>query len=341
MKRTLILLLNITMLYMVLCSCDQPVDNTIEIPSPEVTAGGEAISTHGKGEDTTIPSDEGDKIKGGSEGVSYDNVAVVLDTVVDVFREPDITSERVTQAIFNQPVTILEEKDSWVKVKVVDGYTGWLRSKYIDRDCSSIMKENFTDKAVVTEKTQKVYSGAGGGVTLKDVVMGTELYIKNKKDRYFEVVLPGNITGWIETKGTIKVPVESPIPKTSAQDFLATVKKFMETQYLWGGVSAWQGLDCSGLVYICSRINGVNLPRDADMQYDFIKTGPQNTGGLKPGDLLFFSSNEDLANVSHVGIYLGEDQFIHASQSAGKVTYGSINSEYYKKRLKGIRRIFE
>lgn len=331
MKRTLIFLIVLTIFCVVFCGCDQPVDNTIEIPSPKVTAGGEAAS----------PSDEGDDKNESPVEVSYENIAVVLDTVVDIFREPDITSERVTQAIFNQPVTILEEKDSWVKVKVVDGYTGWLRSKYIDRDCSSIMKENFTDRAVVTEKTQKVYSGAGSGVTLKDVAMGTELYIKNKKDRYYEVALPGNITGWIETTGTIKVPVGSSIPKTSAQDFLATVKKFMETPYLWGGVSARQGLDCSGLVYICSRINGVDLPRDADMQYDFIKTGPQDTRGLKPGDLLFFSSNEDLSNVSHVGIYIGEDQFIHASQSAGKVTYGSINSDYYKKRLKGIRRIFE
>jgi len=40
-----------------------------------------------------------------------------------------------------------------------------------------------------------------------------------------------------------------------------------------GGVSSWEGVDCSGLVYICSRINGVDLPRDADMQFEFIKTG--------------------------------------------------------------------
>ena len=173
-------LLFLMMFYMVLCGCDQPVDNTIEELSPKVTTGKEV----------SYSSDEGYDIKDSSVGVDYENIAVVLDTVVDVFREPDITSERVTQAIFNQPVTLLEEKDSWVKVKVVDGYTGWLRSKYIDRDCSSIMKENFTDRAVVTEKTQKVYSSAGGGVTLKDVVMGTELYIKNKKDRYFEVALP-------------------------------------------------------------------------------------------------------------------------------------------------------
>lgn len=271
----------------------------------------------------------------------YKDKAVVLDTVVDVFREPDLGSERVTQVIFNQPVTVLEENEVWTKVKVVDGYTGWLKSKFINKDCASIRKEGFTARAVVTGKTKKVYSRRGGGVTLKEVVMGTELYIKGEKDRYYEVVLPKNVTGWVDSKDTIRVPVEVTIPKTSAHDFLATVNKFQGIPYLWGGVSAWEGLDCSGLVYICSRINGVDLPRDADQQYESIKSGPQGTGDLKPGDLIFFSTNEDLSDVSHVGIYKGEDEFIHASSSKGSVIITDLNTEYYHKRLKGIKRIFE
>lgn len=271
----------------------------------------------------------------------YKNKAVVLETVVDIFREPDINSERVTQAIFNQPVEVIEEKGSWTKVKVVDGYTGWLKSKFIDRDCTSIMEEKYTDRAVITGKTKKVYSSAGGGVTLKDVVMGTELFIKEKKDRYYEVALPGGITGWIDTKDTIKVPSGSPIPKTSAQDFVATVSKFTGTPYLWGGVSSWEGVDCSGLVYICSRINGVDLPRDVDMQFEFIKTGVGSVEELKAGDFLFFSSSEELKDVSHVGVYVGDGKFIQAAKSKGMVVETGLDTEYYLKRLKGIKRIFE
>jgi len=55
---------------------------------------------------------------------------------------------------------VIEEKGSWTKVKVVDGYTGWLKSKFIDRDCTSIMEEKYTDRAVITGKTKKVYSSA-------------------------------------------------------------------------------------------------------------------------------------------------------------------------------------
>ncbi|GAE88546.1 C40 family peptidase [Acetivibrio straminisolvens] len=247
----------------------------------------------------------------------------------------------MTQAIFNQPVEVIEEKATWTKVKVVDGYVGWLRSKFIDRDCTSIMEEKYTDRAVITGKTKKVYSSAGGGVTLKDVVMGTELFIKGKKDRYYEVALPGGLTGWIDTKDTIKVPSGSLIPATSAQDFLATVGKFIGTPYLWGGVSSWEGVDCSGLVYICSRINGVDLPRDADMQFEFIKTGVGSMEELKVGDLLFFSSNNELKDISHVGVYAGEGKFVQAAKSKGMVVESDLNTEYYIKRLKGIKRIFE
>jgi len=68
---------------------------------------------------------------------------------------------------------------------------------------------------------------------------------------------------------------------------VATVSKFTGTPYLWGGVSSWEGVDCSGLVYICSRINGVDLPRDADMQFEFIKTGVGSVEELKAGTSSF------------------------------------------------------
>lgn len=341
--RSILLIVMIMGIYGVLaCGCTK--DN--QKVDADLPYGGDTTETDAKKPDI---SDEGtldnkEKKDVGEEKPvedKYKDKAVVLDTVVDIFREADINSERVTQAIFNQPVTVLEEKDSWTKVVVVDGYTGWLKSKFIDRDCTSIMEGKYTDRVVITGKAKKVYSSAGGGLTLKDVVMGTELFIKAKKDRYYEVVLPGGTTGWIDTRDTIRVPVGSFIPTTSAQDFVATVDKFMGTPYLWGGVSSWGGLDCSGLVYICSRINGVDLPRDADWQFEFIKTEIGGTKELKPGDLLFFSSNEDLKDVSHVGIFVGGGKFIHATKSKGMVIKTDVETEYYIKRLKGIRRIFE
>jgi len=271
----------------------------------------------------------------------YEDKAVTIETVVDVFKDPDINSQRVTQCLFNQLVCILEEKDNWVKVNTVDGSTGWLRSKFIDRDCTSVIKEIYTKRIVVTGKKKTVYSNYRGSATLEEVSMGTEFFVKSKKENYYEVVVPGNLTGWIEQKDTIEIAADSKIPKTSGGDFVATVEKFKDTQYLLGGVSAWQGVDASGVVYISARINGIDLPRGTIELFDFLKDGPDSVEGIKKGDLLFFSANEDTDDVTDVGIYAGDERFIYANKAKGCIDSALLHSDYYLKRLKGIRRIFD
>lgn len=270
----------------------------------------------------------------------YKDKAVIIDSVVDVFKEAEINSERITQGLFNQPVTVLENKDAWTKVKTVDGSTGWLRTKFIDNDCTSVKKELYSERIVITGKKKQVFTNYGGGATLKDVTMGTEFFVKSKKKNYYEVIVPGKQTGWIEMKNTILVPTDKPIPKTSADDFAATVAKFKDTQYLMGGVSDIQGIDCSGIVYICARINGVELPRGISEQFEFIKEGPESFEEVKVGDLVYFSANEDKSGVSEVGVCIGEGKYIYASRVKGAVVETALDSEYYVKRLMGIKRIF-
>ncbi|MCX7746070.1 MAG: C40 family peptidase [Clostridia bacterium] len=264
---------------------------------------------------------------------------VVNETVVDVYKNMDIQSERLTQAVFNQPVTILESKGQWTKVKVFDGCEGWIKSKYIDSDCSSLNPEGARYKIVVTNKKLKVTSGRSGGLTLIEVVLGTEFYAKGISEEAYEVSLPGNQTGWVSKNGTIQMPVDASIPKTAAIDFVTTADKFKGTTYLLGGVSSY-GIDCSGLTYICAKINGIQLPRLTGQQFKSGKTISNNLVEVKSGDLLFFSTNEDRKDVSHVGIYVGDENFIHASKAKGRVQLGSLKDRYYERRLVGIKRIF-
>lgn len=261
---------------------------------------------------------------------------IVNDTIVDVFKEPDTVSERVTQAIFNQSVNVIKEDGLWMQVGVVDGYTGWVKAKYIDKDAASIQGA-YKYRILVTAKTKNVLATSRSNVILKDVVMGTEFYYKNKSNGGYEVVLPDNKIGWVDGSGTIELPIDAAIPKTSAVDFVTTALKYKGVIYLWGGVSSW-GLDSSGLVYISSRINGVILPRDADKQFQ--KGMDVVIEALKPGDLIFFSSKEDLKDISNVGICVEGNKFIHASQSKGSVIISSLSEDYYKRRLVGIKRNF-
>ncbi len=106
--------------------------------------------------------------------------------------------------------------------------------------------------------------------------------------------------------------------------------------YKRGGTSPQNGLDCSGLVrYVFREANGTELPRtSAEMS----KLGEQvDKSQLQPGDLVFFNTLK--RTFSHVGIYLGDNKFIHAPSSGGAVRIESMDLAYWKARFNGARRI--
>lgn len=265
------------------------------------------------------------------------SIYIINDSIVDVFRYPDTNSERVTQTLFCQQVKILEESLEWSKVEVVDGYIGWIKSNKIDKTFDSVT----SIKVVIKSQFKNIYSTKNGTSPIKVITLGTELYCISKTDNWYEVALPMNSTGWIEGTDTFQVQTGTHIPKTTGNEFVETAKKFLGVPYLWGGVCAW-GIDCSGLTYICCRVNGVDLPRDAQPQYDTIPTSVSpNTKNMIPGDLVFFGLKANSKIISHVGIYVGNNQFIHSSSGAGLVTITSLSDNYYKKRLVGVKRVFE
>ncbi len=114
------------------------------------------------------------------------------------------------------------------------------------------------------------------------------------------------------------------------------ISRYMGVPYVYGGETT-SGLDCSGytmLVYNNSA--GKKLPRTSE---DQIKIGKEvSFEDLKFGDLVFFNTTGNSA--SHVGIYLGDDLFAHASVTLG-VTISSLQSSYFKKRYEGARRVVE
>ena len=107
--------------------------------------------------------------------------------------------------------------------------------------------------------------------------------------------------------------------------------QYLGVPYVFGGTSP-SGFDCSGYVQYVFAHAGVHLPRTADVQYEV----GSPAGELMPGDLVFFSTY--CPGVSHVGIYLGDRQFIHASSSAG-VSVASLDSSYWGGCYLGARRV--
>jgi cell wall-associated NlpC family hydrolase len=121
---------------------------------------------------------------------------------------------------------------------------------------------------------------------------------------------------------------------SKADKIIATAKKYIGVPYVWGGESP-SGFDCSGFVQYVFKVHGLSLNRTTETQY---KHGSYvSKSNLKPGDLVFFQ-NTYRAGISHVGIYIGNGQFIHASSSKG-VTISNLSSSYYTSHYYGARRI--
>lgn len=116
---------------------------------------------------------------------------------------------------------------------------------------------------------------------------------------------------------------------------LATARRFLGVPYRMGGTSA-RAFDCSGFTMRVFQMQGIPLPRTADVQY---RMGvPVPPGQEQPGDLVFFETY--LPGPSHVGIYVGNGRFIHASSSRG-VTISSLADRYFRARYLGARRILD
>jgi len=120
------------------------------------------------------------------------------------------------------------------------------------------------------------------------------------------------------------------------RDIVTFAKRFIGTPYVFGGSSPKTGFDCSGFTSYVMRAYGVSLNRSAR---DQVMNGVGiSRSQLKPGDLILFHTTRP--GISHVGMYIGNGQFIHASSGSAKaVTISELNSSYYNTRVVACRRV--
>lgn len=123
-------------------------------------------------------------------------------------------------------------------------------------------------------------------------------------------------------------------PHISHHPATAIASKMLGTPYRYGGASP-SGFDCSGLVYYAYHKAGYRVPRTSQLQYQ--DSLPVKSAQAREGDLLFFRIE---GKVSHVGVYLGNRQFIHAPSSGKRVSIASLDNPYWKQRLTKTGRFF-
>ncbi len=124
-------------------------------------------------------------------------------------------------------------------------------------------------------------------------------------------------------------------PTTASSELAQAALNYLGVRYRFGGTSPSNGFDCSGLIhYIADKHLGLNIPRVAASQ---AKIGTAvDRSELRPGDLVFFNTRG--ARNSHVGVYLGNNEFVHAPRTGAVVRVEKISS-YWDKRWNGARRL--
>jgi len=118
------------------------------------------------------------------------------------------------------------------------------------------------------------------------------------------------------------------------RQIVKTANRYIGIPYQWGGKSSRTGFDCSGLTVVVYRLNGLELPRSSKQQW---KSGkPVSRGQLSKGDLVFFATAGG-RRVSHVGIYTGDNKFLHAPGRGRKIRMSSLSNKYFQSRYLGAR----
>jgi cell wall-associated NlpC family hydrolase len=255
----------------------------------------------------------------------------------------------VTQTLLGWPVRILKEESGWFLVHTEpDGYLGWIENLQLTRVTADERREWEGTSRVISVSPYSIIreAPAANADPVADLVIGAILRSAGSLGEWTHVLLPDGRHGFVrasevqeyESWKASRAPVAASIERTAMQ--------FMGVPYLWGGTSA-KGFDCSGFARTVFRLNGIELPRDTDQQAEVgtsVAIDADYTQ-VREGDLLFFgtaATPDRPERISHVGIYLGDGEFIHAS---GLVRRNSLRptspiySESLRQRLLQVRRV--
>ncbi len=225
-------------------------------------------------------------------------------SIIPVRSEATDLSEMVNQILFGEQYKIIESRKKFSKIRLAhDKYEGWICNKQlleidkVDYDNLLSSEKNYTTDVLDIIKSDSFQTIVMGSVLPK---IQDSIFKFNNTDYTFEGL-------------TVNGKQEKEILITNAMMYL-------NSPYLWGGRTPF-GIDCSGLSQTVYRLNGIDLPRDANDQSE-VGTTLSFVEESEPGDLAFFDNKE--GKIVHVGIILENNHVIHAS---GKVRIDRIDQQ--------------
>ncbi|MCK4813999.1 MAG: C40 family peptidase [Candidatus Marinimicrobia bacterium] len=255
---------------------------------------------------------------------------VVNRSVANMRVEPSARTEMATQAILGVPIRVFKKGGNDYYVQTPDGYLGWMEgSAFTAMTPAEFNDWQEAEKIIYLADAGYVYSKTScKSPIVGDITAKSFLKELRQEGDYVKVAYPDGREGYIKAVDCMNFNTWKDEIEISTESVLELAHTYMGRPYLWGGTST-KMLDCSGFIRTVMFLHGVYLPRDASQQVLVGKTvaeGNQELDKLKPGDLVFFGLYRENGSerITHVGIYLGDNKFIH---EAGDVNILSFNPE--------------
>lgn len=262
---------------------------------------------------------------GAAAAFSQQQEALARLSVVSMRAEPRHGAEQVSQALMGTPLTVLEKGPEWSRVQTPDGYEGWIINHSLAFKSPREMDSWRNSRLMMVTAPFELHDAD----RRTDLVSGDILQAVGPDSLRLPdgrmILAPKNA---IEPLADIQARAFNPaaLPLWAEQ--------YMGVPYLWGGLSS-KGMDCSGLVRMAYMAQGRTLPRDAWQQaLEGIEVHPDS---LLPGDLIFFGKKK----VTHVAIYAGNGEYVHASQLVRRNSLDPRSPLYLPLNVLARRRIIK
>lgn len=262
-------------------------------------------------------------------------ILAVIGSSVNLRKEPSTSSTILGKVVEGDNLISegLTDDGEWYKVKFGD-IEGYIYKDYVTEDINKILGEGKANSGVNFRKEPSTEAEI-----IDKIPAGADITILGTEAEWYKVKY-NDQEGWIVARCVDRVTSTSRSGTNSvAKKVVELAKQQLGKKYVWGG-NGPTTFDCSGLTkYVYGKV-GVKLER---VSYNQATQGIKvDKSKLQVGDLLFFSginASSSSAKVSHVGIYIGNGEFLHAANSSRGVVIDDLDTDYYKKHYVTARRV--